>query len=726
VDICETCEAGKYASSTGFSSCSICPSGKYNPDPASNPALHATCEACLPGKFNDDDGNNILNHDDFGDCRLCDAGTFSNDNSGALRCTICQEGISPAGASSCSTCPVGNECVDGVVSATCPAGKYSNGLTTRCEACPAKYKCPGGTDHIACTPGSYSASTSQAKCTSCEPGKFQPDEAKNKCDECTPGHFCPASSSIPISCDTGSTFQPDTSAIKCKICMNCAPGYEMSRECTLTSDRVCSQCAAGKFSLGAGSCKACQEGEYSSADRTGCIAHCNPGEIPNSDDSGCDRCSKGKYAAYGAGSCIYCDNEGEYADYEGSPICKTAPAGHKPSADRTSIEICPKNTFSIGANTACTTCPPGAHSQAGASACERCRQYETFSKTDSLCACEKSFERINDACSCKAGETLMGTSCQPCERGKWKSSAGVEGCSRCEETLKGSITVNEGSSTESACKCPKGAYDANKGECVPVVEGMSDEVVGMTLQSAQVEPGFWRTGADSSDIRECPKIGACIGGNSTQLCGDGHTGHYCSVCIDGYTKDSFSMCHECAQANRNLIIAIATVLVLAGLVAFLVHKLKKRIKKSEKSKNLWKKMRNGLKVIFASAQITAGLPKVIPNLDLPKSFEKAVDAMSITNLNFFAALPFGCWYGDFDYYNHALGMIFPVIISCGLLTIFGIIFNARRQQCFTVVLAITYLTLPSITTIISGLFPCEAFDDDSIHLRSDYQISCER
>ena len=729
-DSCTICKAGKYASSTGSTSCSICPSGTYNPDPASDPALHAACEACLPGKWNVDDGTSDLAYDEVGDCLLCDAGKFSDEENGASVWNDCLEGISPARASSCSTCPVGYQCVGGVVVGTCPAGKYSNGLTTGCQECPAKYKCPGGTNHIACTPGSYSASTSQIECASCEAGKFQPDEAKDTCDECTPGHFCPASSSIPISCASGSTFQPDTSAIECELCTNCAPGYEMSQECTLTSDRQCSRCVAGKFSLGANLCQSCQDDEFSNVDRTGCIARCNPGEVPSMYGNGCNRCSKGTFAFYGSGSCQVCDEDGHYTDQAGSPTCKTAPAGHKPTSNRTSIEICPKDTFSIGANTTCTSCPPGSHSLAGASACERCPQYETFNETDSLCVCEESFERINDMCTCKAGETLMGASCQPCERGKWKSGVGVEGCSRCDETLKGSNTEYLGSTLNSTCACPRGFYDGGKGVCSPGEEGMKVDQAGMTLESAELEGGYWRTKSKRKDVRECPNVGACVGGainadgRASSVCREGHFGPYCDLCLDGFTKDPFLMGKECSNSAMDAVWTVLGILVLVVLVFGLRILLKKKLGRGERSKALWKKTKNGVKIMLASAQITASLPRVVPAISLPKSYQAVVSAVQVTNLNPFTFIPVGCFASGFNFYLQSIGSILPVIAACAILFFLGIAVKSKRQQCFTMGIALTYLTLPAITTTAFALFPCDSFDNGDALLRSDLSINC--
>ena len=100
----------------------------------------------------------------------------------------------------------------------------------------------------------------------------------------------------------------------------------------------------------------------------------------------------------------------------------------------------------------------------------------------------------------------MGTRCQACEVGKWKGEIGVNICKRCDSHLKGSTTVRNGTMSEAECICPKGYYDAGQGECVAIGEGegIRDDVEGMTLRNLFLEEAFWRTGENSTEVRECP------------------------------------------------------------------------------------------------------------------------------------------------------------------------------------------------------------------------------
>lgn len=319
----------------------------------------------------------------------------------------------------------------------------------------------------------------------------------------------------------------------------------------------------------------------------------------------------------------------------------------------------------------------------------------------------------------------MGTKCQPCEKSKWKAEIGVMSCRRCEASLMGSITLKAGSTIKASCVCPERSYDDGQGKCVPVEEGMRSDLPGMKLESAELEPGYWRTGPSSRDVRECITPEACIGGNGTDVCRDGHKGPYCNLCLEGFTKDPFQICRKC---EATAIDALLTCLAILGVIIFLGgarYILKKKFGGSEKGSMVWKKLKNGFKVMFASGQITASLPRVIPAVSLPSSYHGVVRACQFLNLDVFTFVPFGCWAGGFNFYYQNLAMTLPVCTVCLSLWSLGMIWRSQRQSFHTVAIAITYLVLPTITTTIFGLLSCDNFDDGENRLRRDYLISCD-
>jgi len=333
-----------------------------------------------------------------------------------------------------------------------------------------------------------------------------------------------------------------------------------------------------------------------------------------------------------------------------------------------------------------------------------------------------SFDRIGGTCTCKAGFTLMGTSCSPCELGKWKNESGVTSCSRCEVTLKGAITISLGSKNERSCICPVGYYDGGKGECVVVKEGMDTEVVGMKLESVFLDPGFWRTNEKSEEILECPIPDACTGGNDTDICREGHKGHYCATCKDGYSMDPFQICKECMTTVVDSVLTVVVVLSVVVLAFGLNYVMKKKFGREDKGKAMLKRCKNGIKILFTSGQITASLPTIIPAIALPKNFKEVIKASQVLNLNVFTFVPMGCFTEEFSYYTKALTLTAPIIVAVGGLIVMGL--ARKRSNFLTAAIAITYLTLPTITTTAFGLFPCESFDDETRMMRRDYDISC--
>jgi len=169
---------------------------------------------------------------------------------------------------------------------------------------------------------------------------------------------------------------------------------------------------------------------------------------------------------------------------------------------------------------------------------------------------------------------------------------------------------------------------------------------------------------------------------------------------------------------------LLAILMFVVLVLVLRYLLRKKLRRGERGKVLWKKTKNGVKVMLASAQITASLPQVIPAVTLPKSYEAVVSAMQFTNLNPFTFISVGCFTGGFNFYHQTLGLVLPVTLACAIILLLGVFNTSRRQRYFTMAIALTYLTLPSITTSSFALFPCDDLDNGQKLLRVDLRISC--
>ena len=394
---------------------------------------------------------------------------------------------------------------------------------------------------------------------------------------------------------------------------------------------------------------------------------------------------------------------------------------------------CIANTFSIGANDTCMECDDGAsYSKAGESACTPCPQYEVYDISSGTCLCRETFLRENtssaeaEACTCAPGQTLMGTSCQKCEFGKWKSDYGVKSCTRCE--LEGSITLANGAKNNDACICPQGKYQ-DEGKCENIRKGMNGKVNGTTLETVPLLTGFWRTSLNSTEVLRCSLPKSCSGGegtgNESDYCAEGHRGPYCSLCKPDYAKDPFMSCKHCPSTLENILKTLGFIFGLA-LIASCVYLIMKRAFKGREASA--KRFKTGLKIIFTGMQIMSALPSTIPSLPMPKTFKSVViENVQLLNFNPFEFESLGCFANAsfLNYYYQVACMSVPVILLCCAFVMTGLFRMRARKKCVSASLAITYLTLPAITTATFGLFPCEKFDDGRNLLIRDYSINCD-
>ena len=184
-------------------------------------------------------------------------------------------------------------------------------------------------------------------------------------------------------------------------------------------------------------------------------------------------------------------------------------------------------------------------------------------------------------------------------------------------------------------------------------------------------------------------------------------------------------------ARRSCEMTAANVAItLGGFVCFLTiaYLFQLLIKKYSKvNKLLVKRLKNCGKILFSAWQIATSLPSVVPTIPLPETFKQAVGFAQVLNGNIFTFIPVGCFTGGgFNYYHQVLSLTLVVLVVCAALLLAGWTRDEeRREGYFNSVLALTYLTLPTITTLLFGMIPCDTLDDGNWYLRADYNIICD-
>jgi hypothetical protein len=104
--------------------------------------------------------------------------------------------------------------------------------------------------------------------------------------------------------------------------------------------------------------------------------------------------------------------------------------------------------------------------------------------------------------------------CVGCPRNTFSAATGISsaaGCLSCSVVGDHRLTLGEGTNARGGCVCAAGFVDVD-GECVACFRGENCTADGLVLQSLPLYPGFWRSSADSRDMRECRLTGVCRGG----------------------------------------------------------------------------------------------------------------------------------------------------------------------------------------------------------------------
>eukprot|EP00049_Salpingoeca_infusionum_P018951 m.359458 g.359458 ORF g.359458 m.359458 type:complete len:1358 (-) comp18584_c0_seq1:482-4555(-) len=191
-------------------------------------------------------------------CKTCLGGTYSPASGAQTSCTPCSSGkYSYSGWSSCSD---HRTCSPGYYVSTSPTSSNDRG----CRSCPfgafsSSSNSASCSYWSSCLPGTYVSTfgtgTNDRECSVCDTGySDQTNSADCKqWSHCTAGEFVIAQPTASTdrrcqACDPG-FFTDNVDAPSCTPCSNCNPGYDITQECTVSSDTVCQDLTAPQILL---------------------------------------------------------------------------------------------------------------------------------------------------------------------------------------------------------------------------------------------------------------------------------------------------------------------------------------------------------------------------------------------------------------------------------------------------------------------------------------------
>ena len=307
-----SCPAGTHGVDASFVECQGCGTGSFTAKPnLKECGTWTSCEA----------GSRVTNTPSASmdrTCEACPAGKFTSGPNQAecLDANSCQAGKiqitpgTPTTPPKCADCDDGSYCAGGTAPAVpCAAGTWDHDADPA-TVCAAKTTCLAGQRVSAegsttsdrtcagCTAGTFSAASNAATCTSCAAGSYSVAGAST-CSACAAGSYTAAGTSC-TTCATGTWDNDGSSATACVNKTTCNAGQAVASEGTTTTNRTCTNCAAGTYSStsNAISCTNCMAGTYSSTSNATSCTSCTAGTYNStSNATSCTSCAAACSAA---------------------------------------------------------------------------------------------------------------------------------------------------------------------------------------------------------------------------------------------------------------------------------------------------------------------------------------------------------------------------------------------------------------------------------------------
>jgi hypothetical protein len=290
-------------------------------------------------------------------------------------------------------------------------------------------------------------------------------------------------------------------------------------------------------------------------------------------------------------------------------------------------------------------------------------------------------------------------------------------------------------------ECSFGTYsfEWRSTQCLP---WMSD-AVWLGGAHIEVDKGFWRRSANSSQIISCLNKDACLGGyepeneNPTK-CKEGYEGELCYQwgIVDNtkYESTSEFVCSKCPDKILNAIRVVA-VIILVIIFLFVTIIINVRKKKDNQFSILLRILTNYLQLISVSLSFGVSIPSGFT------SIFTEVGNLSSPSQPF---LSFDCFAQDYEIsafapsnqlFKSFLYSLLPLILILiawsfilGLKLVLNLIKSNRKletKRCIIIsIICIIFLLHPTLTFESLRLFECKQIDENSYRMKRHLEYGC--
>eukprot|EP00903_Cladosiphon_okamuranus_P016944 g15619.t1 len=284
--------------------------------------------------------------------------------------------------------------------------------------------------------------------------------------------------------------------------------------------------------------------------------------------------------------------------------------------------------------------------------------------------------------------------------------------------------------------------------CQPMMTGAdSTSNAGATLQTLDLEPGYYRTSPTSRDVLECHREEACIGGNdASQYCAEGYQGAYCAVCEEDYGSGYQFSCHRCVDQDAGSVATAVTVLVVVVLVIALAIADLVAVVEQDDTASSWanrlKSYRNRLveaipltaiKIVLVAWQIITQFTTVA-DVMYPDVYEDFLSLLNLVNFDLGLIPTISCVV-NIDFYARLLFATMAPLAVLAVLALTHTVARSRNRHSpaalkavkgkhLSVALFVMFIVYSSVSFTVFQTFGCETLDDGVKYLRADYSLTC--
>ncbi|CAI2363934.1 unnamed protein product [Moneuplotes crassus] len=293
------------------------------------------------------------------------------------------------------------------------------------------------------------------------------------------------------------------------------------------------------------------------------------------------------------------------------------------------------------------------------------------------------------------------------------------------------------SSNETCVECPQGTYSLewNSTQCIDCMKN----AVCPGGSKILVNPDYWRSSLNSTDLVKCPLRGICLGGfqetNKNPVeCSEGYSGYLCTSCTNHGGNDFMRVglyeCEKCPNKMYNSIrIALLMILVIIFIVILIIINIRK---KNESQKSII------LRILTNYLQLM-GIA-VSYGLDYPNALYDSFSFMERASSTSESFISFDCFFNDaqmesftsstpiFKLFLSTLLPLFFIIMSALIWGLLGLTghkwFEDTKRNISITIICILFLLHPTLTKQSLSLFQCTDVGNGESRMTIDMNIQC--